>query len=124
LHEADRRRHADLDVPYRETGWDRLLAQARAGMLEQPLPTWQAYQERAIRRSKSGDNLGAAEDFGSAIRIGPANTALHYLRGVALLNANYRHEAAKEFEQGLKLEPANPALAHLLLQARGKERVR
>jgi tetratricopeptide (TPR) repeat protein len=123
LHEADRRRHAQLDVPYREIGWDRLLAEARAGILEQPLPTWQAYQERGIRRSQSGDHLRAAEDFASAIRLGPANTALHYMRGVALLNANYKPEAAKEFERGLKLEPANPALAHLLLQARGEERV-
>jgi tetratricopeptide (TPR) repeat protein len=123
IHEADRRHYAELDVPYRETGFDRMLAELKAGIeLKARLPTWQAYQERGNARSKAGNYLGAADDFGMAIRIGPVNTALHYLRGVALLHAGNPVGAAAEFERGLKLEPSNPTLAQLLQQARGAER--
>jgi len=119
LHEADRRSYAELDVPYRETGFDRMLAEVKAGVeLESPLPTWQAYQERGIARSDAGDYVGAANDFASAVRIGPEKTVLHFLRGVALLRAGNAVGAAGEFERGLKLEPTNPALAQSLQQAR------
>jgi hypothetical protein len=122
LHEADRRQYAALGVPNRETGFDRMLAEFKAGVeLEPPLPTWQGYQERGIARSDSGDYVGAADDFGMAIRIGPVNTALYFLRGVALLHAGKPARAAADFASGLKLEPSNPALAQLLRQARSAE---
>lgn len=119
LHEADRRHFASLDVPYREVGFDRMLAQVQAGIeLKQPLENWIAYQERGIERSEKGDYLGAADDFGTAIRIGPVNTALYFLRGVALLHAGENADAAVEFENGLRLEPENATLISLLQQAR------
>ena len=118
LHDADRRRYAALDVPYREVGYDRLRALVEAGVaLHPPLPTWQAYQERGIQRSKAGDELGASEEFASAIRIGPANPALRFLRGVALLHVGDGQEAAREFKAGLKLDPGNETLKALLIQA-------
>lgn len=125
LHEADRRRYADLDVPFRETSFDHLLAEAKAGAELTPrLLTWQAYQERGIQRSAKGDYRGAADDFALAVRIGPVNTALHFLRGVALLNAGDATAAAKEFEDGLKLDPGNVPLAQLLKKARSEEKMR
>lgn len=123
MHKADRKRYAELDVPYREAGFDRLLAEAKAGIeLKPPLPNWQAYQQRGIERSDGGDYRGAADDFAVAIRIGPPNAMLHHLRGAALLHAGDFSAAAAEFESGLQLEPANKILALLLHQARGAEK--
>ena len=123
-HEADRKRHAELDVPYREAGFDRLLAEAKAGIeLKPPLPNWQAHQQRGIQRSRAADYRGAADDFAVAIRIGPTNTALHYLRGAALLHAGDFSAAAEEFESGLELEPTNKMLAQLLQQARSAKKL-
>ena len=90
---------------------------------------WEAHQERGIQRDADGDHLGAAADFAEAIRIAPANPALHYLRGVALLHAADRQGATAEFETILKLEPNNTAVRGLLdrtvwetLQERGIKR--
>ena len=118
LHEEDRKRYAALGVPYRERGFDKVLASAREGRGAEPLlASWQDYQTRGIQRQTKGDYPGAAEDFGVAIRIGPVNTALHFLRGTALLQAGDAAEAAAEFAKGLKLEPENPTLRQLLRQA-------
>ena len=79
--------------------------------------TWRvavAYQERGLHRDASGDHIGAAEDFAHAIRVGPPNPALHYLRGVALLHADNRQAAVVAFESGLKLDPNNAALRSLV----------
>jgi hypothetical protein len=123
MHEADRQRYIELGVPYREIGFDHLLAEAKAGIeLKPPLPNWQAYQQRGIQRSHAGDYYGAADDFAAAIRIGPPNTALHHLRGTALLHARDFSAAAAEFETGLQLEPTNKLLAQSLQQARGAEK--
>jgi tetratricopeptide (TPR) repeat protein len=78
------------------------------------LDSWEAYQRRGIRRDAAGNYLRAARDLAEAIRLGPPNPALHYLRGVALLHATDKPEAAKEFEAGLKLDPDNVTLRGLL----------
>ncbi len=119
IHESDRRRFAELDVPYRETGFEKTLAQVKAGVEIKPLlRDWIAYQERGIDRSNKGDLAGAIEDFSEAIRIGPANTALFFLRGTTRLRAGDTSGAAEDFEAGLKLDPANETLKSLLSQAR------
>jgi hypothetical protein len=78
------------------------------------LVNWEAYQERGIRRNAGGRYLAAAKDFETAIRIGPPNPALHFLRGMALLNASDREGAVREFERGLKLDPGNEVLKSLI----------
>ena len=83
-------------------------------LLTGQLPSWQAYQDRGIKRDAAGDHMGAAADFGRAIRLYPANPALHFLRGVALLHAAAPQEAAMEFKRGLKLDPNNATLQGLL----------
>jgi tetratricopeptide (TPR) repeat protein len=119
LHEADKKLYQALGAPYRERGFDQVLAEARKGLGgEPPLASWVAYQTRGLEREKNGDYLGAARDFGAAIRAGPTNTALHFLRGNALLKAEKPAEAAMEFEKGLKIEPGNATLRQLLQQAR------
>jgi tetratricopeptide (TPR) repeat protein len=75
---------------------------------------WEAHQERGIQRDTDGDHLGAAEEFAQAIRVAPANPALHFLRGTALLNAADRVGAAAEFEAALKLDPNNASVRSLL----------
>jgi tetratricopeptide (TPR) repeat protein len=81
---------------------------------------------RVLREASAAQSRGnfaaAAADFARAIRIGPPNTALHYLRGAALLHAEEFPAAAKEFESGLQLEPANKILAQLLQQARSAKK--
>jgi len=78
------------------------------------LDRWEAYQKRGVRREAAGDHLRAAEDFSHAIRMAPPNPALHYQRGMALLNAVDRRGAVAEFEAGLKLDPDNVTLRWLL----------
>jgi tetratricopeptide (TPR) repeat protein len=82
------------------------------------LSSWEAYQNRGIKRDAAGDHLGAAEDFAYAIRNCPPNTALRFLRGVALLHAADPQGAAAELEAGLKLDPNNATLRSPLDQAR------
>jgi hypothetical protein len=118
LHEEDRRRYAALGAPYRERGFDQVMADARRGLGGEPqLGSWIDYQTRGMKRSKAGDHLGAAADFDKAIRMGPPNTALHFLKGTALLAGGVFAEAAGEFERGLKLEPENKTLQSLLRQS-------
>jgi hypothetical protein len=120
LHAAERERYARIGAPYRESGFERLLAAAESGEEMRPkLSNWQAYQERGIARTKQGDYRGAAEDFALAIRIGPANTTttLHLLRGTALLQADDPIAAATDFRTALKLDPTNATLQGLLARA-------
>ena len=122
LHEANRKRYAALGVPYREQGFEKVLADARHGVGGEPmLSSWIAYQSRGIERQKKGDYRGAASDFSMAIRIGPTNTALHFLKGTALLQGGEPAGAEVEFEKGLKLDPANKTLRQLLMQARNEK---
>jgi len=78
------------------------------------LDTWEAYQNRGVRREAAGDHIRAAEDFAQAIRMAPPNPALHFQRGVALLHASDRLSAVAEFEAGLKLDPDNAGLREML----------
>jgi hypothetical protein len=87
-------------------------------LLTGELPSWEAYQDRGIKRDAASDHIGAAADFARATRVGPASPALHFLRGVALLHAAAPQEAAVEFEQGLKLDPNNATLQGLLDSSR------
>ena len=118
IDERDRRRAAEIGVAYREPGFKSALQAAEAGRDIPPnLDSWVAYQQRGIERDAAGDHVGAAEDFAHAIRIGPPNAALRYLRGVTLLHGAKPEEAATEFEAGLKLDPHNATLQSLLDQA-------
>ena len=118
LHEEDRRRYAALGAPYREHRFDKVMADASKGLGGEPqLGSWIDYQTRGLKRSRSGDHLGAAADFDAAIRMGPPNTALHFLKGTALLAAGSFAEASAEFEKGLRLEPENKTLQTLLRQS-------
>jgi tetratricopeptide (TPR) repeat protein len=124
IDERDRQRAAELGVAYHEPGFESALQAAEAGRdLPPNLDSWVAYQQRGIERAAAGDHIGAAEDFAHAIRIGPPNPALHYLRGVTLLRAANPVEAAAEFEAGLKLDPHNATLQSLLDQAHQASRV-
>jgi hypothetical protein len=75
---------------------------------------WKALRDRGIQRDAEGDYLGAAADFAEAIRIGPPNSALHFLRGVALSHAADERGAASEFELVLKIDPNNASLRSLV----------
>ena len=75
---------------------------------------WIKFQDRGIQRDAEGDHLGAAAEFAEAIRIGPPNAALHFLRGVALIHAGDQQGAVSEFKLGLKLDPNNASLRTLV----------
>lgn len=75
-------------------------------------------QRRADAKRARGNLVGALRDYDEAIRISPPNTALHYLRGTALLEAGNLPAAMKDFESGLVLDPENPTLQSLLQQTR------
>jgi hypothetical protein len=119
IYQADRRRYAEIGVPFRETPLDRSAAQVRAGrLLWPPLARWQDYQERGRKRAEAGDLEGAIEDYTRAMRRGPANAALYYLRGVAYLELGNKSAAAADFEAGLKIAPGNIGLTRLMRRAK------
>jgi tetratricopeptide (TPR) repeat protein len=119
IHEADKRRHAELGVPYRETKFEAQLARARAGLEIGPaLADWRAYQMRASARLAKGDYSGAVDDFGHAIRNAPPSAALHYMRATALLKDRNPTAAIKDFERALEIDKKNPTLISLLRQTR------
>jgi len=119
IHKADRHHYAMLGVPFREKGFAGLLALARAGKEVAPhLSDWIAYQNRGNERVGQGNLEGAVEDYSQAIRLGPPNAALNYLRGTTRLRLDQFALAAQDFEAGLKLDPSNATLKQLLEQAR------
>lgn len=119
IHKADRHHYAILGVPFREKGFESVLALARAGKEIGPrLSDWIAYQNRGNERAAQGNLEGAVEDYSKAIKLGPPNTALHYLRGTSRLRLEQFAQAAEDFEAGLKLDPSNATLKQLLEQAR------
>lgn len=122
---------AGLRLEPRNAALKHLLAQARAAPpakaapVPPPRPAPDAaaaarLQSEADARRARGDLAGAIAGYGEAIRVGPPNTALHYLRGTARLEVGDKAGAAEDFEAGLRLEPGNAALLHLLGQARAQ----
>jgi hypothetical protein len=121
IHEADRKLYQEIGVPYRENSFDKTLAMARAGIeLVPKLASWQAYQDRGNGRLAQGKFREAVEDFSTAIRLGPPNTALYFLRGTTRMRLEQFEMADEDFVAGLALEPNNPTLQSLLKEARAK----
>ncbi|HEV2101039.1 MAG TPA: tetratricopeptide repeat protein [Stellaceae bacterium] len=71
-------------------------------------------QHAGDAKRAQGDVAGAIADYSEAIKVGPPNTALYFLRGTARLQAGALTGAAADFEAGLKLDPTNVTLAQLL----------
>ena len=71
-------------------------------------------QHQADAKRARGDVAGAVKDYSEAIKVGPPNTALYFLRGTARLEAGELAGAIADFEAGLKLDPTNLTLAQLL----------
>jgi tetratricopeptide (TPR) repeat protein len=63
---------------------------------------------------------GAARAYALAISCNPGSPALHYLRGVALLEKRDNAQAAEEFEIALALDPQNRTLVRLLRLSRSE----
>lgn len=100
----------DRDVLTRDDvlGWPGIPEAAELAVL---------YQTLAAALQAQRDLAGAIAAYGAAIRLGPPNTALHYLRGTARLEAGEPGAAAEDFRAGLALDPDNAALRFLLQQA-------
>ncbi len=117
---TDRTRAEQEGVAYREPAFATSLQNVRAGRRIEPnLNDWIAYQARGQKRAAEGDNLGAADDLASAIRLlGAPNPALYFLRGNALMAiANYT-DALTMFEIGLSQDPNNETLKVLIQRAK------
>ncbi|MEG1606802.1 MAG: tetratricopeptide repeat protein [Mucinivorans sp.] len=71
---------------------------------EQPVYT-QAYQYRAITRSRMGLYTEALEDFAQAIEMRPNNSSTYYSRGITyFLNQQFK-KSKEDFSRFLKIEP-------------------
>ncbi len=71
-------------------------------------------QHMADAKRAQGDVAGAIADYSKAIKVGPPNPALYFLRGTARLQNGELAGAAADFDAGLDLDPANVTLAQLL----------
>jgi tetratricopeptide (TPR) repeat protein len=121
IHEADRRHYEEIGVPYRENGFEKTLAMARAGIeLAPKLASWQDYQTRGNARLAEGKLVEATEDFSKAIHFAPPNAALYFLRGTTRLRLEQFKMAAEDFVAGLAIDPKNATLKELLRQAQMK----
>jgi tetratricopeptide (TPR) repeat protein len=86
-----------------------------------PDPIRAAVLQREADEAKSAGNLRKAiRLYGRAIHQTPYNTALFFLRGNALLEANRPKDAAKDFVAGLRLDPGNQTLTFLMHTANAK----
>jgi tetratricopeptide (TPR) repeat protein len=121
IHEADQKLYQEIGVPYRESGFDKTLAMARAGIeLAPKLGSWEAYQDRGNGRLAQGKLREAAEDFSTAIRLGPPNPALYFFRGNTRMRLEQFELAADDYVAGLAIDPKNQTLQALLKEARAK----
>ena len=120
IYATDKRRHANLDVPFREAGFKWAVARFESGHPVEPPPSsWQAYQERGRKRASAMDYAGAEEDYSKAIVLGPkTNPALYFLRGSTRLHLEDFERAIEDFEMGLTIDPTNKSLLKLLKGAR------
>ena len=121
IHEVDRKRYQEIGVPYREIGFDKELALARAGIeLAPKLVSWQAYQDRGNGRLAQGKLREAVQDLSTAIRLGPPNTALYFLRGTTRMRLEQFELAVEDFVAGLALDKDNQTLQVLLKEAQAR----
>jgi hypothetical protein len=121
IHEDDRRHYQAIGVPYRENGFEKTLATARAGIeLAPKLASWIDYQTRGNARLAEGKLREATDDFSKAIQFGPPNAALYFLRGTTRLRLEQFDLASEDFVAGLAIDPKNATLQELLRQAQMK----
>jgi tetratricopeptide (TPR) repeat protein len=114
LHDQEMAEFKRRGLPDRETGLVSVIQKLRkTGVVEHPLESWEAYQDRGNIRRASGDLAGAIDDFGEAIKRGPSNTALHFLRGTARAELLDHAGAIEDFDAGLRLDPSNITLKSL-----------
>lgn len=105
-------------LPYHEVSFAEAVRKAlESGYVYQSLQNWEGYQERGNKRRTDGDMAGAVADYTEAIKRGPPNTALYFLRGTARSELKDYTGAVEDFEAGLKLEPSNATLKALLEKA-------
>lgn len=65
------------------------------------------YQVRGVARARSGNPLGAVEDFTRALDLQPASVATRCLRGWEFARSGSAALALQDFESVLKAEPRN-----------------
>ena len=68
-------------------------------------PKCESYAFRAVIKESINDNLGAIQDYNSAIKLNPNINILYDGKGYAQLNSNYFYEAIKSFNYSIKLKP-------------------
>ena len=77
---------------------------------------WTVFQERGLEKIKSGDLEGAVVDFTQAIKNGPKNNALYYMRGTTLAKLKKYRLAIRDLKSILKDEPNNETVKFVLKQ--------
>ena len=80
------------------------VALAREGLARNPrdVSLWRVLGHGELARS---DGIAAAEAFGNALRLMPADGETHYNRGVALQMAGDAEEAARSYQRALTFRP-------------------
>lgn len=77
---------------------------------------WTVFQERGLEKIKNGDLEGAVVDFTQAIKNGPKNNALYYMRGTTLAKLKKYGLAIRDLKSILKDEPNNETVKFVLKQ--------
>jgi predicted Zn-dependent protease len=77
---------------------------------------WTVFQERGLEKIKNGDLEGAVVDFTQAIKNGPKNNALYYMRGTTLAKLKKYRLAIRDLKSILKDEPNNEMVKFVLKQ--------
>ncbi len=94
-----------------------LLKQSEALVSEAEPSSWVAYQDSGLEKSKHGDLDGAVVAFTQAIKHGPKNNALYYMRGTILAKLKKHQLAIRDFKTILKSEPNNETVKFVLKQS-------
>jgi tetratricopeptide (TPR) repeat protein len=121
LQDAEKRRFAQLGVPYREMELRGDIERARAGYRpDRPLDGWLAYYRRAEGLAKRGFKYGAIADFGAAAALQPNNPAIYFLRSMLEMELGDYDGAIADLEAAKRIDPTNSGLQMLLQRARSR----
>ena len=102
------RRYDGAKTPLRKKSWARSTLSKMNKAIELDKNNANAYFFRGIAKSRSGDLLGAIDDYTKAIELDPKDAAKWRARGLAKRRSSKILGAIEDYNKAIELDPKNP----------------